>query len=312
MTGDWLYPLSSVSGYVFDLRGGSKTKDTGPPAFEQMVSQGGADHWWGAYRNWKQLQVGDRIWVYYGTADGDVGVTGLGRVLSVSPPPHPHGRAAIQIKWDIRATKSLCKCPFPAGKVRKDIPRAIAPLWEIKPPLARKLRHHLGAPSSPSRTASTTLYASGKPSTVTYKRPPRHVTVHRRHDALLRPLLTRLKTAGWREVRVNVQTKRVDLAMRLGSITIIVEAKTSSGSSSQDVRDAFSQLKEYAWRVQKSRRNSPASMIVWALFEVRPDDDAVSFLEDHGVFVSWADARKRRIVHSRRTAQLSAIRKLGS
>jgi hypothetical protein len=113
-------------------------------------------------------------------------------------------------------------------------------------------------------------------------------------------------------VRVNVQTKRVDLAMRLGSITIIVEAKTSSGSSSQDVRDAFSQLKEYAWRVQKSRRNSPASMIVWALFEVRPDDDAVSFLEDHGVFVSWADARKRRIVHSRRTAQLSAIRKLGS
>jgi hypothetical protein len=109
-----------------------------------------------------------------------------------------------------------------------------------------------------------------------------------------------------------VQTKRVDLAMRLSSTTIIVEAKTSSRSSSQDVRDAFSQLKEYAWRAQKSRRDSRASMMLWALFEERPDNAAVSFLEDHGVLVSWADARKRRIVHSRRTARLSAIRKLGS
>jgi len=311
MASDWLYPLSSSSGYTFLLQSGKSSTDTGPASFEQMIIEGAVDDDWVAYKNWKNLEKKDRVWVYYGHSDGDIGVVGLGQVKSVKKPSKQGHRAIVKIIWDAAKTKKLLKHPFPAKSVRKHIPKPQGALWRIEPALARQLANHSGNRSNPSPTSSRTPYANGKTSTITYTR-PKTVKVHRRHDALLRPLIIRLQSNGWEEVKVNVQSKRVDLAMELGKQMLIVEAKTVNSSTSQEVRAAFAQLKEYAWRLHQGRNQSHQKVILWALLEKEPTPDEIRFLEDHSVLISWATHQLKRIVHSQKTALNPAIRSLGN
>ena len=314
MTRDWLYPLSSSSGYYFELRNG-KTLDTGPASFEEMIIGGRADDQWGAYRNWKQAQEDDRVWVYYGHSDGDIGVVGLGLIKSVAKPSGPRGRAIVNITWDAKTTKKLLRHPFPAKKVRKYIPKPQAALWEIGSSLARQLNRH--ARTRPSRRMTTSeseakdSYATGKTSTISYKRPTTRITIHRRHDALLRPLKARLQSIGGREAKVNVQPKRVDLAMKLGQISLIVEAKTVSADTAQEVRAALAQLLEYRWRIQRRKSSSKSEVVLWALFEKRPLEDEIEFLEDQSILVSWAASSKQRICHGPQTASKPIVKRLG-
>ncbi len=61
---DWLYPLSSKSGYWFEMPDGSRTNDTSPASFEASVLRASADESWTVAQNFKQINVGDRVWVY--------------------------------------------------------------------------------------------------------------------------------------------------------------------------------------------------------------------------------------------------------
>lgn len=309
MASDWLYPLSSTSGYWFVRRNGRRTTDTGPASFEQMIAEGAIDDEWGAYRNWKHLQKGDRVWVYYGKADRDIGIVGLGYVKSVSKPNRPRGRATVKISWDISKTKQLLKRPFPAKKIRKHIPRPQTAMWEVGSILARQLAEHVGRRTHESRDDIRTSYATGQSSSITYRR-PKVVTVHRRHDALLRPLLIRLQSNGWKEIQVNVQNKRVDLAVKRRERTLIVEAKTVGSNTSQEVRAAFAQLAEYAWRIGQGRGRRGQDPLLWALFEKQPTHDEIRFLEHHSILVSWATPRSGCITHSLRTAKHPVVRNL--
>jgi hypothetical protein len=311
---DWLYPLSSTSDYCFELRNG-KTLDTGPASFEEMIIGGRADDQWGAYRNWKKAQKDDRVWVYYGHRDGDIGVVGLGRIESVEEPSKPRGRATVNITWDAKTTKKLLRHPFPAKRVRQYIPKPQTALWEIASSLARQLNRHARIRPSKRVTASEpntkASYANGKQSTISYKRPTKRITIHRRHDALLRPLKARLQSIGGRESKVKVQSKRVDLAVKLGRTTLIVEAKTISSDTSPEVRAAFAQLFEYRWRIQRGERSARSDVQLWALFEKRPTDDEIGFLEDQSILVSWAAASQRRICHGPHTAVSPIVKRLG-
>jgi hypothetical protein len=311
---DWLYPLSSTSGYYFELRNG-KTLDTGPASFEEMIIGGRADDQWGAYRNWKQAQKDDRVWVYYGHRDGDIGVVGLGRIESVEQPSEPRGRATVTITWDAKTTKKLLRHPFPAKRVRKYIPKPQAALWEIGSSLAQQLNRHARTRSSKSVTASDSnskaSYANGKTSTISYKRPTKRITIHRRHDALLRPLRARLQSIGGRESKVNVQSKRVDLAMKLGRTTLIVEAKTVRADTAPEVRAALAQLLEYRWRMQRHKSSSKSDVVLWALFERPPSEDEIGFLEDQSILVSWAASSQQRICHGPQTVSKPIVKRLG-
>jgi len=312
MTADFLYPLSSASGYRFKLDDDSLTLDTGPAAFQQMILEGGADCEWGAYKNWRVIQPGDRIWIYYGTSDGDLGVVGLARALSVQAPKKPKSRAVITMRWDLKRTRELSKRPFPAEKVRKSIPRAQAAVWTIGEALSKALLNHLqlkGEAKVPSRVPPR--YAAGVSSTISYTR-PKTVTVRRRHDAILRPLKIRLDVEGWTESRVNVQPKQVDLAMSKGHWMLIVEAKTVNHATSTEVRAAFAQLTEYAWRIRSQSHKASHKLLLWSLFEKQPEEDEIRFLEDHGILVSWVSSGRRRIYHSPKTARHSVVCALGS
>ena len=310
MASDWLYPLSSTSSYWFVRRNGRRTTDTGPASFEQMITEGAVDDEWGAFRNWKNLQKRDRIWVYYGQADGDIGIVGLGYVKSVTKPSEPRGRAIVKIIWNTSKTKQLLRHPFPASKIRKHIPRPLAAMWEVDSALARQLTEHIGRRTHESRDNVRTSYATGQSSTITYRR-PKVITVHRRHDALLRPLLIRLQSSGWKEIQVNVQNKRVDLAVKRRERTLIVEAKTVGSDTSQEVRAAFAQLAEYAWRLGQGQGHRGQDPLLWALFEKQPRYDEIRFLEHHSILVSWATPSGGRITHSLRTAEHPVVRNLG-
>ena len=73
---DWLYPLSSRSGYWFIREDGSETEDTGPDSFIQSIYREAEDSWTLA-TNYRRVDKGDRVWPYYGIWDGDLGIVGL-------------------------------------------------------------------------------------------------------------------------------------------------------------------------------------------------------------------------------------------
>jgi hypothetical protein len=280
-----------------------------------MIIGGRADDQWGAYRNWKKAQKDDRVWVYYGHRDGDIGVVGLGRIESVEEPSKPRGRATVNITWDAKTTKKLLRHPFPAKRVRQYIPKPQTALWEIASSLARQLNRHARIRPSKRVTASEpntkASYANGKQSTISYKRPTKRITIHRRHDALLRPLRARLQSIGGRESKVNVQSKRVDLAMKLGRATLIVEAKTVRADTAPEVRAALAQLLEYRWRMQRHKSSSKSDVVLWALFERPPSEDEIGFLEDQSILVSWAASSQQRICHGPQTVSKPIVKRLG-
>lgn len=311
MPADWLYPLSSKSGYFFTLKFGNSV-DTGPASLEQMILDGVTDDTWTAHKNWKNIKAGDRIWVYYGKIDGDLGIVALAYAKNVEEPKRPTGAAQIKLTFDLVKSKKLLKIPFSAVVVRRFIPRPQGALYKVEKELANKLLQHLDSKlKRPNETKLVTSgYALGVSSTISYTYPLRKVTVRRRHDEIIRPLKTRLESEGWQAVQVDVKPMRVDLAMKRKNYTIIVEAKTISGSSAGDVRAAFAQLKEYGWRVERSKRNA-TNLILWALFEKEPKAGEIEFLEDQEIYVSWISQGKKRLVHGDRTSSKELIRSLG-
>jgi len=137
-------------------------------------------------------------------------------------------------------------------------------------------------------------------STITYT-PPSKVTAYRRHDALIGPVRTRLETCGWQPDRFDVAPMHVDLAMAKGHRVLLIEFKTISGATRKPVREAFAQLHEYAWRHQMRNPNDVRKVHSWAVFERRPGDDDIHFLEDSGLLVSWASTQARRLLHGDET-----------
>ena len=286
--------------------------DTGPASLEQMILDGVADDKWIARKNWKNIKDGDRIWIYYGKTDGDLGIVALAYAENLEKPNRPNGTAIIKLAFDLTKSKKLLKEPFSALIVRRFIPKPQGPLWKVEKVLANKLLRHLASEfKGPQKTKFVTSgYALGVSSTISYTYPLRKVTVRRRHDEIMRPLKTRLESEGWQAVQVDVKTKRVDLAMKRKNYTIILEAKTISGSSSEAVRAAFAQLKEYGWRVERSKRKD-TNLILWALFEKEPKSDEIEFLEDQEIYVSWISQGKKRLIHGDHTSRKELIRSLG-
>jgi hypothetical protein len=120
-----------------------------------------------------------------------------------------------------------------------------------------------------------------------------------------------LQSIGGRESKVNVQSKRVDLAMKLGRTTLIVEAKTVRADTAPEVRAALAQLLEYRWRMQRHKSSSKSDVVLWALFERPPSEDEIGFLEDQSILVSWAASSQQRICHGPQTVSKPIVKRLG-
>jgi hypothetical protein len=137
---DWLYPLSSGSGRWFVDSTGHRYNDTSFASFRTMMSKPSKDDWWYLATNYRNVQIGDRIWCYYGAADGDLGVVGVALVRDLVHDEHA-GTHDIHLDWKVTATRRLMKAPVPATDVRRFIarPRAAVQALDVHPQLVRQL-----------------------------------------------------------------------------------------------------------------------------------------------------------------------------
>ncbi len=121
MISDWLYPLSGKSKYGFIDSSGKKLSDTSFDSFKKMMQKPCTDNWWVCSTNFRQVSEGDRVWCYYGTADGDLGIVALATIHEIH---HGEEKAdhQINLRWNRRATGRLMATPVPATVVRKFIP----------------------------------------------------------------------------------------------------------------------------------------------------------------------------------------------
>lgn len=302
---DWLYPLSSKSAFRFVMPDGSITNDTSPANFEASVLRASPDDQTVA-QNYKQIRRGDRMWIYYGRADGDLGVVGLATVSGIDA---PFGRRAdVHLRWDKKRTRHLILDPLPASEVRKFVwPRAAVANLSPHPGLIRRLERQSGAVSGKTPVAQ---FAKAKGGTITYV-PPAQITVHRRHDALIGPVATRLGTCGWHSIPFDVSPMRADLAVAKKKCILLIEFKTIARFTFRPVREAFAQLHEYSWRHRMLHPQERRKIELWAVLERRPSDDDIRLLEDSGVLVSWASSKARRLIHGSQTthrlARLSIV-----
>jgi hypothetical protein len=303
MASYWLYPLSSISAFRFELDSGERTADTGPASLERLVHEDGREIAnWRLTVNYHQVKRGDVVWVYYGVADGNRGIVAEARVEWVNPPSSTTSRVgSVGLRWRLKETARLSQRPFPATEVRKHVKWPAAAVVAVPPALRQAVLRHLGSKG----VVSTKSPPSGRTPpvverTISYT-PPKRVTARLRHDAVIEPLRTRLEARGWARVDFDVRPKRVDLAMKKGRQVVLVEAKTLGARSSTtgEARAAFAQLADYSWRYWREHRNAVTAR--WALFERKPNDDDVEFLEHHGILVTWASTQRRVLIHGPRT-----------
>ena len=142
---DWLYPLSRTSGCTFTDAAGKRYRDTSFDSFRQMMGSGSSDDWWYLATNFRRVEIGDRVWCYYGVADGDRGIVGLATIYDVSN-DEKAATHDIHLKWTRRATEALLVTPVPADVIRRYVPRPRAPVWNLShhPKLVRLLSQAAG------------------------------------------------------------------------------------------------------------------------------------------------------------------------
>lgn len=131
---DWLYPLSSkvnkatgMPNYHFELADGTSTPDTSPASLALIVKDSAGQGRWVVYSNRvnDKVQPGDRVWFYYGHADGDLGVVAVGTVTELDPDE------GVSFTWKKTATKKLMAGPVPARVVRQYVQRPRTALWAL-------------------------------------------------------------------------------------------------------------------------------------------------------------------------------------
>jgi hypothetical protein len=128
MTKNWLYPLSRTAGRWFAWEDGTVLPDVSYESFVVMMRYPGPDNRWTIAMNFRNVGRKDRVWCYYGVADGDRGVVGLAYAERVEDTQD--GRVLV-LRWDRRRTRYLLQDPVPAAHVRRFVPYPRAPVIDL-------------------------------------------------------------------------------------------------------------------------------------------------------------------------------------
>ena len=141
--GDWLYPLSRTSERFFNDDQGNYLSDTSYESFKRMMRTPPTDDCWYLSTNYRNVQPGDRLWCYFGKADGDHGIVGLAVIEEVLH-DESKGTHDVILSWRKRETRNLLRNPVGADRVRAFIPYPRAPVWSLDghPKLVKELLSH--------------------------------------------------------------------------------------------------------------------------------------------------------------------------
>jgi len=242
-----------------------------------------------------EVSPGDTAWAFW--PDGVVGVMGMGRVQP--PRARRGGPPELIVAFDRARTRILAIDPLPASLVRRWLPdlRKSGSRLEVRSRALDSVRGWEHERANRDDTLLRPLHAAPWRAAAT-RGAKRAVD-----DPVLASVVPFLRS---QDFAVGVATRhgapRI-IARRSRDVLVVHAAgrSTGSGSRSEDATAAFGRLCEHRWSIERSSPDLHAQVRSWLAFATRPPGDAVAFLEDEGVFVTWlqADGRVEMTTRSR-------------
>ena len=138
IAGPWLYPISSGADRSFTLADGQSIPVT-VDSYRTLLGNGrlAEDLHWYISQNWKNIQIGDEVFIY--TGDQDLGIIGYATVRAVEQ--RTDGWCILP-HFDLARSRALLENPVPAAVVREWVPfprKSVVNLASFQEPLRARL-----------------------------------------------------------------------------------------------------------------------------------------------------------------------------
>lgn len=232
-----------------------------------------------------EVSPGDTAWAFW--SEGDVGVMGIGRVQT--PRARRGAPPELLVAFDRVRTRALAIDPLPASLVRRWLPelRKSGTRLDVRPRALDSVRGWEQERATRDDALLRPLHAAP------WRSAAARGTKRAVDDPVLASVVPFLRS---QDFAVGVATRhgapRI-IARRSRDVLVVHAAGRSTGSKSEDATAAFGRLYEHRWSIERSSPELHAQVRPWLAFAVRPPVDAVAFLEDEGVFVTWLQAGGR-------------------
>jgi hypothetical protein len=232
-----------------------------------------------------EVSPGDTAWVFW--PDGDVGVMGMGRVQP--PRARRGGPPQLLVTFDRARTRVLAIDPLPASLVRRWLPdlRKSGSMLDVRPRALDSVRGWEQERATRDDALLRPLHAA----------PWRAAATRGTKRAVDNPVLASVVPfLRSQDFAVGVATRHAApriIARRSRDVLVVHAAGRSTRSRSEDAAAAFGRLCEHRWSIERLSPDLHVQVRSWLAFTTRPPGDAVAFLEDQGVFVTWLQGGRR-------------------
>jgi len=225
----------------------------------------------------------DTVWLLW--AEHDLGILAVGR--AAARPPRRGERPAITVTLDRPRTRTLVVDPMPAALVyrwvtdlrsgtRLDLrPRALEAVQAWEHDRAERdevLLRPLGLPSWRHRAAQ-----GGRSRPI--------------DDVLLASIVPFLRSQDF-AVGVVSRDRATRLVARRTRDLLVVHAVPGAASRPDRAR-AVGELREHRWALQRAHADHRLQVWGWIAFAARPPAEALAFLEDEALVVTWRQSGGR-------------------
>lgn len=274
---DWLVPVSRHLRFVL---GSGRAVGTGFDALQDAALGGRIERVVCEVRGTLvDVQAGDHVWFY--TTELDAGVFAVGRARRPTTTKNP----TVTVTVDRGRTRVFAADPLPAATIRRWVPelrqgavsldvrpRALAVLeaWQReRPDRDADLLGPIGV--TPWRSATRTA-ARTQPA----------------RDDVLGPIARLLRSQDFAIGMFDGSGCEPWLiARRVRDVVVVDVERIRVGRGREEALAALGPLREQRWRLERQERELRLRSSLWIAFTARPNDDAVGFLEDEEILVSW-------------------------
>ncbi len=290
----WLYVISEESDKFFTLQNGTKEKVSYNNFKKLVLSRNlSEEDPWHIWNYSRQVQRGDEVFIYHTGKKLRKGIIGYAKVSNVN------GSERIMfLAFNINKCRSLLRQSIPAEEVDRWFQYKRPNLLSLDP-FRKELDHllHLRGWERKSFTPEEEeifkeLHLKPFKKIVVTGAKKNNIERKLIHDTVLEPVVNILQDNQF-EVRTrNFGKLRIDLIGVKNNLVVIVEGKTNKlGHGREEARQAFGQLYEYLWFIERSTNKILQSKL-WIAFQKKPNKSVIEFLADYNFIVSYIENRK--------------------